>query len=121
MGVKELIAHYVRRCGERQTAPRVSELTAALGMDESTLRRKCKAETGQGAKALMRQAQIELAKELLNETDVNVTEVGYQSGFVTRATFFRVFKLLTGRTPGAYRDFMAKCSSSRGNSDSARF
>ena len=43
------------------------------------------------------------AKELLVSSDENVNVIAEKCGFETPAHFYRVFKSLTGETPGQYR------------------
>ena len=49
------------------------------------------------------QARIERAKHLLLTTSLSVAEVGEQTGFESRTTFFRSFKKLEGISPTEYR------------------
>lgn len=47
--------------------------------------------------------RVELAKQLLTETESSIQEVGYQVGYLNPVSFNRVFKRLVGVTPGDYR------------------
>jgi len=50
--------------------------------------------------------RVEMAKEkLTSSTNQNLTieAIGYDSGFNSKATFYRIFKEHTGKSPGAYR------------------
>ncbi|MBP1963100.1 AraC family transcriptional regulator [Paenibacillus aceris] len=47
--------------------------------------------------------RVELAKQLLTETESSIQEVGYQVGYLNPVSFNRVFKRLVGITPGDYR------------------
>lgn len=47
--------------------------------------------------------KIEKAKNLLETTDIGITEISEQSGFISRNTFLRVFKKYTGIPPSEYR------------------
>ena len=47
--------------------------------------------------------RIRQAEKLLTETDLSVTEIAYATGFSGSAYFGKVFKNLTGKTPGNYR------------------
>jgi AraC family transcriptional activator of pobA len=62
-----------------------------------------RAETGQPAGALIRQRRLLDARRLLLHSDLNVAEIGYQTGFPDPAYFGRFFRRETGRTPAAFR------------------
>jgi len=47
--------------------------------------------------------RVEKAKNLLLQSSIPVTEVGFKTGFNSLQNFNRVFKRHTGTTPGAYR------------------
>lgn len=47
--------------------------------------------------------RIEIAKELLVETRLSVSEVGYKVGIENTPHFINLFKKLTGQTPNKYR------------------
>lgn len=56
---------------------------------------------------LINEHRIEDAKRLLRETEANVNVVAEQVGFNSLPTFNRVFKEITGSTPGQYRQEQA--------------
>ncbi|MCE7886326.1 MAG: AraC family transcriptional regulator [Alphaproteobacteria bacterium PRO2] len=56
---------------------------------------------------LMNEHRIEDAKRMLKETDASVRTVAGEVGFNSLATFNRVFKELTGSSPGQFRQDMA--------------
>jgi len=47
--------------------------------------------------------RIEQAKRLLRETDESVTNIAFMTGFHNSAYFGKMFKKLTGMTPGKFR------------------
>lgn len=47
--------------------------------------------------------RLDMAKKLLKETKLSVTEVGLQTGFSSSAYFGKVFREKTGITPAKYR------------------
>ncbi len=47
--------------------------------------------------------RIELAKKLLQETDLTATEIGERCGYFDHALFFKAFKRVSGVTPMAFR------------------
>lgn len=56
---------------------------------------------------LMNEYRIGDAKRMLKETDANVRTVAEEVGFNSLATFNRVFKEMTGSTPGQFRQDIA--------------
>ena len=47
--------------------------------------------------------RIERATALLRETGLAITDIAFQSGWRSLGTFGRVFREITGESPGAYR------------------
>lgn len=47
--------------------------------------------------------RLDHAESLLQTTDLSVTEVAMQSGFLTRSNFYREFQRRYGKSPAAYR------------------
>ena len=58
---------------------------------------------GATATAFLKDEQIEIAKTLLRERPLSITEIAYCAGFGTRRTLYRAFKRSTGLTPDEYR------------------
>ena len=49
------------------------------------------------------QFRVELAKRLLRETDLSLSEITEQCGYSTESYFMKQFKSVTGITPTEYR------------------
>jgi two-component system response regulator YesN len=49
------------------------------------------------------QVRVQEALRLLAEDRLNVTEIAYACGFNTATSFYRVFRRVTGTSPGDYR------------------
>jgi transcriptional regulator GlxA family with amidase domain len=47
--------------------------------------------------------RIERALSLLRDTELSITDIAFQTGWHSLGTFGRVFREITGRTPGAMR------------------
>ncbi len=62
-----------------------------------------KQETGEGFTDYLTGVRLEKAKELLVNPDIRVYDVGQRTGYPNPRYFYRVFKRLTGLTPGQYR------------------
>lgn len=77
----------------------IQEFSEAIGMSRMQLHRKLKALTGLSASAFIRSQRLKLAVELLKNSDVNVSQVGYSVGFNDHAYFSKCFKDLYGCSP----------------------
>ena len=49
--------------------------------------------------------RVEQSKLLLSSTEIPVNDIGFSCGFNSSQNYFRVFKKVTGMTPGQYRAF----------------
>ena len=79
------------------------QLARELGMSYSTFRRGFKRQTGATPVQFQNEIRINRARELLESTDLSVSEISAQTGFETVYYFCRVFKQRAGLTPKAYR------------------
>ncbi len=83
-------------------APSRETIAAQLGISSRSLHRKLElAGTHYGAE--LRAVRLELALELLRDSELPVREVSERLGFSTQQAFLKWFKQATGRTPGAFR------------------
>ncbi|HEX8153268.1 MAG TPA: AraC family transcriptional regulator [Thermoanaerobaculia bacterium] len=98
------IERYLADCFAYEEAPRASELAARCGMTPVQLTRTFLREHGTRPAEYLKRRQVELAQRLLETTNLNTTEIAYCAGFGTRATFFRVFRRITGKTPAQFRE-----------------
>ncbi|MCR9226695.1 MAG: response regulator [Flavobacteriaceae bacterium] len=74
----------------------------ALGMSRMQLHRKLKALTGQTATEFIRGQRLKLAAKLLKESDVNISEIGYQVGFNDHSYFTKCFRETYGLSPSEF-------------------
>ena len=81
----------------------VPTLAAQANMSARTLTRKFEAETGGGALKWVMERRVERARALLEDSDLNVTDIAFRTGFGSLATFRRQFQAVTGTTPLSYR------------------
>lgn len=63
--------------------------------------KKC---TGTNFIDFVRDIRIKKAKEILKNENISINEVAQRTGFDTVNTFIRIFKKLTGITPGEYKN-----------------
>ncbi|SEJ49824.1 AraC-type DNA-binding protein [Dyadobacter sp. SG02] len=87
--------------------PTVSYLAGALNFSDNYLSDLLKNLTGQNAQQHIHRYVIEKAKELLTQTSLTVSEIGFQLGFEFPQSFSRLFKSKTDLTPLGYRKSLA--------------
>lgn len=78
------------------------EFSKAVGMSRMQLHRKLKALTGLSASEFIRSQRLKLAADLLQKSDINVSQVGYSVGFNDHSYFSKCFKEAYGKTPSDY-------------------
>lgn len=81
----------------------IAELCRSLGMSRSQLYRKFKALTDTTVHHFIRNLRLNKAKSLLLTTDLNVTEVAFETGFKNLSHFSRIFMKKFGSSPSQYR------------------
>jgi AraC family transcriptional regulator len=91
----------------------VTALAAEVGRHPVHLARTVRRHEGRTLGDLARDVRIEAASTLLSRKTLTVAEVALQAGFADQSHFTRVFRRVTGLTPGAWRREPADpCSSS---------
>ena len=78
-------------------------VASVASMSEVGFCRYFKRSTGKPFFVFLNKIRIGYACRLLIESNQNVTQVSYESGFNNLAHFNRQFKLITGQTPQQYR------------------
>ncbi|APR81474.1 ADA regulatory protein [Minicystis rosea] len=81
----------------------VDDLGRALGVTGRHLRRALEAELGLTPVALAQSRRLGLAKQLLQDTSLSLTEIAYASGFSSVRRFNALFAERFGRAPSALR------------------
>jgi AraC family transcriptional regulator of adaptative response / DNA-3-methyladenine glycosylase II len=81
----------------------VEALANRLGLGERQLRRLFRQHLGASPVAVAQTRRILLAKQLIHETQLPMTEVAFASGFRSVRRFNETFAALFGRPPGALR------------------
>jgi transcriptional regulator GlxA family with amidase domain len=84
-------------------ADALQQLVQQAGIPERTLKRRFKAATGSTLIEYTQNLRIEEAKRLLEAGDLPVDAISIESGYEDASFFRRLFKRLTGLTPGQYR------------------
>jgi beta-glucosidase len=81
----------------------IRDLAAHLRCHPDFLSRKFKKHTGLDLSLYIRRVRIDHARELLKEPKKSIDDAAEQSGFTDRIHFAKVFRRLTGQTPGQYQ------------------
>lgn len=85
------------------TATPVTDVVRHVGMAERSFKRRFSRATGYSPIGYVQQLRIEDARRRLERTRTAIDEISFQIGYEDPAFFRRLFKRLTGMTPGAYR------------------
>ena len=81
----------------------VKDIAARLHCHPDFLSRKFKQHAGIDLSLYLQQARIERAKQLLENPRITIDEASEQSGFSDRFHFSKVFRRVTGGSPGAFQ------------------
>ncbi|TVQ23279.1 MAG: AraC family transcriptional regulator [Spirochaetaceae bacterium] len=84
----------------------VEDLARASNMSTSTLHRHFRAALGASPIEYLIRTRVQHARDLLQETTLSVTEIGFECGFESPDYFSRCFRNATGLSPRAYRKAM---------------
>ena len=77
----------------------VEKLTEEVGISRAQLHRKLKEIAGVSAGEFIRNLRLEQAARLIEEGQINITQVAYSVGFNNQAHFSTVFKKHYGMSP----------------------
>ena len=80
----------------------VEQFSKEMGMSRMQLHRKLKALTGQTTTEFIRSQRLKLAASLLQKSDVNISEIGYQVGFNDHSYFTKCFRETYGTSPSEF-------------------
>jgi len=81
----------------------VRRLASVSGMSEAHFARSFKQAFGIPPHRYLLTRRIERAKALLRDTDLPVTDIAFQTGWNSLGTFGRIFRDITGESPGELR------------------
>jgi transcriptional regulator GlxA family with amidase domain len=81
----------------------VGEMVTRSRLPERTFKRRFTAATGYSPIAYVQRIRVEEAKRRLERTAEPVEAISYAVGYEEPASFHRLFRRITGVTPGAYR------------------
>jgi AraC family transcriptional regulator len=95
------VLEYVAR--HLDTPLSLERLAAVAGMDLFRFARAFKQSTGSSPHRYLLEARINLAKELLRDPSLSITEIAMQTGFATPSHFSVTFRRIAGATPRDFR------------------
>jgi AraC family transcriptional regulator of adaptative response / DNA-3-methyladenine glycosylase II len=103
-GKSAVVRRALRVMHDQEVSELGEEAFASLfGMGARHLRRLFLEETGKTPKQIFFENRLNLARKLLTETRLPVTEVAFASGFRSLRRFHGAFRLRFGRSPGELR------------------
>ena len=96
----------------------VERLARVSGVSEAHFARSFKEAFGVPPHRYLLTRRIERAKALLRDTDLPITEIAFQTGWKSLGTFGRIFRDITGESPGELR--AARAGRARTSSSACR-
>ncbi len=81
----------------------ITELCREVAMSRTQLHRKTKALTGRSTSSFVRLIRLNKAKELLHQTDLNISQIAFEVGFRDPKYFSRTFAEEFGQSPNQIR------------------
>lgn len=81
----------------------VAELAGLMNMSRSSLLRKIKNQSGLSVSQFIRKVRLEKSMDLLENTELNISEISYQVGFGNSSYYIKCFKEDFGYPPGEVR------------------
>ena len=81
----------------------VSELAAKLGVGERWLRELFQQQVGVSPSAILMSKKLDIARNLLDQSTLSITDIAFSSGFQSIRRFNDAFKTRFQKTPSAFR------------------
>ncbi|GLR19060.1 helix-turn-helix domain-containing protein [Portibacter lacus] len=81
----------------------VSELATLMSMSRSSLLRKIKKQSNLSVSQFIRKIRLQKSMEMLENTDLTISEISYQVGFGNSSYFIKCFREDYGYSPGEVR------------------
>jgi DNA-binding response OmpR family regulator/AraC-like DNA-binding protein len=97
------VARLVEAVSAAYATSRVDALADAVGLSASHLGRLFREQVGLTVRDYLARVRIEVARELLRETEEKTAAIAEMVGFCDESHLARVFRRHDGRPPGAYR------------------
>jgi transcriptional regulator GlxA family with amidase domain len=81
----------------------ITEMVKQSGIPERSFKRRFSKATGYSPIAYVQHLRVEDAKRRLERTNASIDQISWSVGYEDAASFRRLFKRITGITPGEYR------------------
>jgi AraC-like DNA-binding protein len=81
----------------------LSDLAKAVGSNRTTLQEQFQLLTHTTVHQFLVQRRVSVAQQLLKQSDIKVSCVAHEVGYLSQSAFARHFKRITGVSPRAYR------------------
>jgi transcriptional regulator GlxA family with amidase domain len=81
----------------------INEMVKQSGIPERSFKRRFSKATGYSPIAYVQHLRVEDAKRRLERTNASIDQISWNVGYEDAASFRRLFKRITGITPGEYR------------------
>lgn len=86
-----------------QHSPTIEEVTHSVNLSESHLQQLFKREIGMSPIQYLKHLRLETARDLLENSFLQIKEVGFKVGMTDQSHFICAFKEAYGNTPSQYR------------------
>ena len=103
MGTSTTVSRALRLISEGAGDISITGLADRVGVGDRHLRRLFKDQVGAGPKRVAQTERFQLARQLLVETDLSMTEVAHAAGFNSIRRFNDAIRNAFNRSPGDYR------------------
>lgn len=105
IGVRQpKVAQVIKIMEQTLQAPlTMKQLAASVGLSERSLLRRFRATLNVTPQQYYRDLRLDASRRLLDNSDLNVTEVAIACGFDSRGPFTRAFKQVFGTSPSSHR------------------
>ena len=101
---QDLFRRLVERIHREYAAPLNADVLGRdEGVSEPTVYRMFQKHLGMSLSDYIRLVRISAARNMLEQTDMEVTEIAFASGFSSLSNFYRVFRDMMGQAPKEYR------------------
>jgi transcriptional regulator GlxA family with amidase domain len=81
----------------------LEQMRRVAGLEQRTLLRRFRKATGDSPVTYLQRVRIEAARRYLELSQNNIEEIAWKVGYEDGSSFNRLFKKLTGMSPGSYR------------------
>lgn len=88
----------------------ISKLATKFSMSERNFSRRFKKETNSSPAVFVEVSRLNLAKTLLETTDMQISVIAHEAGFGNENNFFRSFSRELGITPNQYKQRFSRIS-----------